>query len=101
MERKPYSPEKKGKPSEPTAEELKSQTLKWLSKLEREIKTMKSTGRLPEQQYKSLTTNMRAYVKDARHFMRKGDWVRAFEAVIYAWGILDTGRRCGIIKEPK
>jgi|GEM_PF-392683 len=114
-EKRPGKPVKESKPAEPITEELKQQTLKgerrpaetelrrqtlrWLSKLEKEIKTVKSTDRLPKQQYKSLVTNMRAYVKDARHFMKKGDWVRAFEAVIYAWGIFETCQRVGIIKQ--
>jgi len=81
-----------------TAEELKQQTIKWLRKLEKEIKRIESAGKLPKPQYNSLIENMLAYVKDARHFIDKKDWVRAFEAVIYAYGILETCQRVGIIK---
>lgn len=83
-----------------TEAELKEQTIKWLDKLETEVKGLESTGKLDEKQYNELVTNMKAYIKDARHFIDKKDWVRAFEAVIYAWGILDTSRRCGIIRVP-
>jgi hypothetical protein len=81
--------------------ELRRQTMKWLRKLEKEIKHIESTGKLGKPEFKSLTTNMRAYVKDARHFIDKKDWVRAFEAVIYAYGILETCQRVGIIKKSK
>jgi hypothetical protein len=94
--------DKKTKPpssAELTEAELKAQTNKWLKKLEKEIKGMESTGKLGKKQYNELITNMKAYVKDARHFIEKKDWVRAFEAVIYAWGILETCQRVGIIKK--
>jgi len=86
----------KGRPAEI---ELRRQTIKWLRKLEKETKSIESTGRLGEPEFRSLVANMRAYVKDARHFIGKGDWVRAFEAVVYAWGILETSQRVGIIRD--
>jgi hypothetical protein len=82
-----------------TAEELKAQTLKWLKRLEKELKDIESTDKMPKQEFKSLKENMMAYMKDARHFMDKKDWVRAFEAVIYAYGIYETSLRVGIIKK--
>ena len=85
-------------PKSSTEHELKSQTNKWLRKLESELRGIESTGRLPDNQYKSLKRNMLAYVKDSKHFMTKNDWVRAFEAVIYAWGIYETCLRTGIVK---
>jgi len=36
------------------------------------------------------------YIADARHFMKKGDWVNAFAALNYAHGWLDAGARIGI-----
>lgn len=74
--------------------------MKWLAKLEKELKDIKAkdSGKLPKGQYKSMTENMLAYVKDSRHFIEKDDWVRAFEAVIYAWGIYETCLRAGIMK---
>ena len=77
---------------------LRRETIKWLERLEKELRGMESTGKLPKPQFRSLAENMRAYVKDARHFMDKQDWVRAFEAVIYAYGIYETCLRVGIIR---
>ncbi len=36
------------------------------------------------------------YVKDAKHFMDKGEWVNAFAALNYAHGWLDAGARLGL-----
>ena len=73
-----------------TAEQLKKETEKWLKRLEKEIKGIKSTGRLKDEHVKSVLTNMNAYISDCRYFMKKNDWVHAFEAVIYAWGIYES-----------
>lgn len=86
-----------------TKKELQEQTKKWLTKLEVETPNLdkRSSGFMPKKDYDSLVENLMAYVKDARHFMKEDDWVRAFEAVIYAWGILETAERVGIMRPVK
>ncbi len=81
----------------PTETELRHQTLKWLPKLEKEFRSVRPTGKLPKKEFDSLVRNMNAYVSDAHHFLDMKDYVRAFEAVIYAWGIYETAQRVGII----
>ncbi len=79
-------------------EELRAQTEKWLARLERELPQAKLTGFLPAKEGKELLENARAYVKDCKHFAAAGDWVNAFEAAIYAWGIYETALRVGVLK---
>ncbi|MFH1445773.1 MAG: DUF357 domain-containing protein [Nanoarchaeota archaeon] len=81
-----------------TKEELKKETLKWLKKLEKETRGIKSTGRLDEQHIKSVIKNMNAYMQDCYYFMDKDDWIRAFEAVIYAWGIYESCAHLKLVK---
>jgi len=76
-----------------TEEELEKETVKWLSKLEEEWPSAKPTGLLGKEAIASVTENVEAYMKDCRHFMQKGDWVHAFEAIVYAWGIFDAATR--------
>jgi len=73
-----------------TATELKKQTEKWLKKLENERKAVATKRKAPGLDV--AMENLDAYISDTHHFMKEGDWVRAFEAVIYAWGILETLR---------
>ena len=73
-----------------TQEELKKETEKWLKRLEEATKEIKPTGKLDEKILNDLLKNMRAYISDCYHFMEKSEWVRAFEAVIYAWGIYES-----------
>ncbi len=91
----PESPEEAGKK---TREQLVSETKKWLAKLEKKAKDLKSTGKMSEEHLKEVIKNMNAYISDCRHFMKQGDWVRAYEAVIYAWGILETCEHLGLVK---
>ncbi|HLD77765.1 MAG TPA: DUF357 domain-containing protein [archaeon] len=81
-----------------TAKELRAQTEKWLAKLEAELPKARLTGFLPAKEGRELLENARAYVKDCKHFVSKGDWVNAFEAVIYAWGIYETALRVGALR---
>jgi hypothetical protein len=74
-----------------TQEALKKETEKWLAKIEdKKVKVLDPKAE-PE------VKNLKAYIKDTYHFMKKDDWVRAFEAVIYAWGILETLEHLGFI----
>ncbi len=84
-----------------TQETLKKETEKWLAKLEKErpLVNVASEDKALQKAAKAVLKNMDAYVKDARHFLDKQDFVRAFEAVIYAWGILETCEHLGLVKK--
>lgn len=64
-------------------EELKKETEKWLSKIEKLNFVAKN------EKGKEYKTNIEAYIKDSKHFIEQGDLVRAFEAVIWAWAFLE------------
>jgi hypothetical protein len=64
-------------------EELKKETEKWLWKTEK-VKLSAKTEKGVE--YKK---NIEAYINDSKHFLENGDFVRAFEAIIWAWAFLE------------
>jgi hypothetical protein len=80
-------------------EKLQKETKKWLDKIEKEIKNIAITEKLEQRQTEEIIKNMKAYISDCKHFMQIGDWVRAFEAITYAWGIFETCLRAGLIKK--
>ncbi|MEM2878479.1 MAG: DUF357 domain-containing protein [Candidatus Hadarchaeales archaeon] len=45
-----------------------------------------------------MIENARAYRSDSDHFLRKGDLVRSFECLVWAWAILETGKELGHVK---
>jgi hypothetical protein len=70
-----------------TQEQLKEETEKWLEKLENRLEGKDESVEQME--------NVLAYRDDTYHFLEEEDYIRAWEAVIYAWGILETLERLG------
>jgi len=72
-------------------DELRQEIEKWTKKLDEAIpKTSGVDGK-----GEKLVENINAYRKDSEHFLEKGDLVRSFESLIWAWALLETGRELG------
>jgi hypothetical protein len=63
--------------------ELSKETRKWLLKAEDLL--CKVSGDEP------FLENVSAYIHDSHYFMEKGDLIRAFESVIWAWAWMEIG----------
>jgi hypothetical protein len=83
--------------SDDTDSRLESETVKWLTKIEDQVSQMGVTGEFDKKKLDTVIENIHAYIKDCKHFMEKRDLINAFEAVIYAWGILETCQHLGLI----
>jgi uncharacterized protein len=71
------------------------ETQKWLKKIEAlniEAKTDKG---------KEHKANIEAYIKDSKYFLEKKDYVRAFEAVIWAWAFLEISKDLELVSVQK
>jgi hypothetical protein len=79
-----------------TARQLEQETLKWMKKLEAELRSLQEP---PAPQARDEMKNVRAYLSDCKHFLEKKDFLRAFEAIVYAWAIWDVLHRCELIKD--
>ncbi len=73
---------------------LREETEKWLLRVREEVKKTK----LLDQERKEVLTNINAYVKDSEYFLKKNDLIRAFEAVIWAWAVLESAREFGALE---
>lgn len=76
-----------------TREKLEQETEKWLEKLESRIEDRDESVEQME--------NVLAYRDDTYHFLEEEDFVRAWESVVYAWGILETLERLGKFESSK
>jgi len=65
---------------------------KWTEKIERIIVNLEATDNKSEE----MLANMKAYISDSRHFLEKGDLVRSFESIIWAWAIFETCKELGV-----
>ena len=78
-----------------TTEVLQNETKKWLGK----IRGKKIIPKENSKEVREQITNIKAYISDCKYFLDNGDLVRAFEAVIYAWAILETLERLHMIED--
>ena len=65
---------------------------KWQGKLEGVVKDLTPTSPKTEQYFQ----NIKAYLDDSNHFVEKGDYMRAFEAVVWAWAWYEIGQNEGL-----
>lgn len=72
--------------------DLRSETEKWLERIKEKRRTV-ADGRA------DYVKNLDAYISDSKHFLEKGDLIRAFEAVVWGWALLEVGLQEGILKE--
>ncbi len=69
-------------------EDLRAETEKWLLRAEEALEAVSARGEEGER----FRINVAAYLSDSRHFLAKGDLLRAFEAVIWAWAWIEIGQ---------
>jgi len=72
-------------------ESLLAETLKWQGKAEDLYARVGGEGQFLE--------NISAYISDSRYFLERGDLIRAFEAVIWAWAWMEIGLLEGILQK--
>jgi hypothetical protein len=70
------------KTDEKISDQLEKEIKKWTRRLEKELKNanIKNDDRSID-----FLENIKAYLKDSKYFYEKGDLVRSFEAIIWAW----------------
>ena len=70
--------------------------LKWLVKLEPLVEMAEPQ----DSKASELLENAKAYVKDARHWLKEENLVLAFECMVHAYAIMEAGRELGAFKVP-
>jgi len=76
-------------------EELRRETVKWLERIRDRIDSVEAR----DERGREFLANIRAYISDSEYFLSKGDLVKAFECVIWAWAWLEIGLRLGILTQ--
>jgi len=70
---------------------------KWLRKLKKEIKKVEAVN----EKGKEFLENIKAYVHDTEHFLKKRDLFLAWEACLWAWAYLSISKELKLLKEVK
>jgi hypothetical protein len=45
-----------------------------------------------------MLENMKAYISDSKHFLERKNYLKAFEAIVWAWAILEICEELGVFK---
>ncbi|MDD1749139.1 MAG: DUF357 domain-containing protein [Methanothrix sp.] len=72
-------------------EDLRAETVKWQKKAQDLYVKVSGDGEFLE--------NVSAYIRDCQYFLEKGDLIRAFEAVIWAWAWMEIGLQKGLLQQ--
>ena len=72
-------------------EDLRAETVKWQKKAHELYENVSGDGEFLE--------NVSAYIRDCQYFLEKGDLIRAFEAVIWAWAWMEIGLQKGLLQQ--
>ncbi|MEM1688923.1 MAG: DUF357 domain-containing protein [Candidatus Hadarchaeales archaeon] len=75
------------------SDDLLNEIEKWKAKLDKGILTAAPIDSVGE----AMLSNIKAYRQDCDHFLRKGDLVRSFECLVWAWAYLEIGQNLGHI----
>jgi len=66
---------------------------KWIDKITPFLERLRASNDKGD----GVIDNINSYVSDSRHFLEKGDLVLAFESMIWAWALFETGQELGAI----
>ncbi|HID60492.1 MAG TPA: DUF357 domain-containing protein [Hadesarchaea archaeon] len=45
-----------------------------------------------------ILQNIKAYRNDSKHFIERGDMIKSFECLVWAWALLETGKELGHLR---
>ena len=65
----------------------------WLKRLEAKLSGVK----LKDEARKNFLENIHAYVKDCKYWLEKGDYVKAWEVISFAWGLFEAGEELEVL----
>lgn len=74
--------------------EIKDETLKMIEK----IKPLVEKIEAKDDKGQEMLENMKAYIEDSKHFLGKENYLKAFEAIVWAFAILEICEELGVFR---
>ena len=74
--------------------EIKNEIIKMLEKIEPLIDKIE----VKDDKGEEMLVNIKAYISDSKHFLGDENYLKSFEAVVWAWAILEICEELGIFK---
>ncbi len=73
---------------------MREETIKMIEKIEPLIDKIETNGKKGEE----MMENMKAYVSDSKHFLKNKNYLKSFEAIVWAWAILEICEELDVFK---
>lgn len=73
---------------------LTAEINKWSKKLDKSLSNVKPS----DERGAKMLQNIGAYRNDSRHFFERGDLIKSFECLVWAWALLETGKELKHLK---
>jgi hypothetical protein len=73
---------------------MREETIKMIEKIEPLIDKIEVNGKKGEE----MMENMKAYVSDSKHFLKNKNYLKSFEAIVWAWAILEICEELDVFK---
>jgi hypothetical protein len=67
-------------------------------KMHEKIEPLVDKIEVKDKKGEEMLENMKAYIADSKHFLSKKNYLKAFEAIVFAYGILETCEELGVFK---
>jgi hypothetical protein len=74
---------------------------KEIEELIRKIEPLVKRVELDDERAREMFENMEAYIEDSKYFLKNGNFVKSFEAIVWAWSILELCEKLKIFKIKK
>jgi hypothetical protein len=78
--------------------EIEAQLLKEIEKWSAKILEERVNIIAKDERAKNYLKNIDAYIADSQHFLKKGDYIRSFEALIWAWSWMEILKELDVIE---
>jgi hypothetical protein len=73
---------------------MREETVKMIEKIEPLIDKIETNDKKGEE----MLENMKAYISDSKHFLKNKNYLKSFEAIVFAWAILEICKELGVFK---
>jgi len=73
---------------------MKDEIIKMLEKIEPLVDKIE----VRDEKGEEMLENMKAYIADTKHFLNKKNYLKSFEAAVWAWAILEICEELDIFK---
>lgn len=60
-----------------------------IEKMTKKIEPLVDKISVKDDRGEEMLNNMKAYISDSKHFLKAGNDIKSFEAIVWAWAILE------------